>query len=59
VPIKLARRSIPSLSAPTITGVRREHIDAFIADYNESAEPFVRTKAEVHQKRLKARIARQ
>ena len=29
------------------------HIDRFIADYNESARPFVWTKSVVHQKRLK------
>jgi transposase len=29
------------------------HIDAFIADYNQTARPFVWTKSEVHQKRLK------
>lgn len=33
----------------------REHIDAFIADYNETAEPFVWTKSEVHQRRVKGR----
>jgi hypothetical protein len=27
----------------------REHIDAFIAAYNETAKPFVWTKAKVHQ----------
>ena len=29
------------------------HIDAFIAAYNVDARPFVWTKSEVHQKRLK------
>jgi len=29
------------------------HINRFIADYNETARPFVWTKSEVHQKRLK------
>ena len=29
------------------------HIDAFIAAYNQTAKPFVWTKAKVHQKRLK------
>jgi transposase len=33
----------------------REHIDAFIAAYNEHAVPFVWTKAEVHQRHLKNR----
>ena len=35
------------------------HIDAFIADYNQTAGPFVRTKSEVHQKRLKPCFADQ
>jgi transposase len=33
----------------------REHIDAFIEAYNETAKPFVWTKAEVHQRRVKGR----
>lgn len=33
----------------------REHIDAFIEAYNEKAEPFVWTKAKVHQRRVKGR----
>jgi hypothetical protein len=36
-----------------------KHIDAFIEAYNENAKPFVWTKAEVHQKRLKPRFADQ
>ncbi len=32
-----------------------EHIDAFIAAYNEHAVPFVWTKAKVHQRRVKDR----
>ena len=35
------------------------HIDAFIADYNHTARPFVWTKSEVHQKRLKPCLADQ
>jgi transposase-like protein/transposase len=35
------------------------HIDAFIADYNQTARPFVWTKSEVHQKRLKPCFAEQ
>src|SRR6185312_6542420 len=31
----------------------KAHIDAFITTYNENAKPFVWTKSEVHQKRLK------
>ena len=37
----------------------RGHIDNFIDDYNAKAKPFVWTKSEVHQKRLKARFADQ
>jgi transposase len=37
-------QSVPELIA---------HIEAFIADYNETAKPFIWTKREVHQKRLK------
>jgi transposase len=37
-------QSVPELVA---------HIQAFIADYNETARPFVWTKSKVHQKRLK------
>jgi transposase len=33
----------------------REHIDAFIEAYNEHAKPFVWTKTEVHQRRVKGR----
>jgi hypothetical protein len=48
-----------SLSDESFTSVKqlREHIDAFIDDYNVDARPFVWTKSEVHQKRLKARFA--
>ena len=50
-----------SLSDESFTSVKqlREHIDAFIDDYNVDARPFVWTKSEVHQKRLKARFADQ
>jgi len=33
----------------------KQHIDDFIASYNEDAEPFVWTKSEVHQRRVKGR----
>jgi transposase len=33
----------------------RQHIDAFIEAYNETAKPFVWTKAKVHQRRVKNR----
>jgi len=35
------------------------HIDAFIESYNKTAKPFVWTKSEVHQKRLKPCFADQ
>ncbi len=33
----------------------KEHIDAFIAAYNQTSTPFVWTKAKVHQRRVKGR----
>ena len=33
----------------------KKHIDAFIKNYNEDAEPFVWTKSKVHQRRVKGR----
>jgi transposase len=33
----------------------KAHIDAYVADYNETAEPFVWTKSQVHQRRVKGR----
>jgi transposase len=50
-----------SLHNASFTSVKqlREHIDAFIAAYNENAKPFAWTKSDVHQKRLKPRFADQ
>jgi hypothetical protein len=50
-----------SLCEESFTSVKqlRQHIDAFIDAYNAGAQPFVWTKSEVHQKRLKARFADQ
>ena len=50
-----------SLAGASFTSVAelRAHIDAFVDTYNEHAKPFAWTKAEVHQKRLKARFADQ
>ena len=50
-----------SLHGASFTSVAqlRQHIDAFIEAYNENAKPFVWTKANVHQKRLKPRSAHQ
>jgi transposase len=46
-----------SLHGASFTSVAqlREHIDAFIEAYNETAKPFVWTKAQVHQRRFKGR----
>ena len=50
-----------SLRGASFTSVEqlRKHIDAFIETYNETAKPFVWTKAKVHQKRLRTRFADQ
>jgi len=44
-----------SLKGASFTSVDelKDHIDSFIASYNEQARPFVWTKSVVHQKRLK------
>jgi transposase len=46
-----------SLTGASFTSVEqlKEHIDAFIKNYNEDAEPFVWTKSKVHQRRVKGR----
>jgi transposase len=46
-----------SLHGASFTSVAqlRGHIDAFIEAYNETAKPFVWTKAQVHQRRVKGR----
>jgi transposase len=46
-----------SLNGASFTAVEQlqEHIDAFIAAYNETAEPFVWTKKRVYQRRFKNR----
>jgi hypothetical protein len=43
-----------SLTGASFTSVEqfKEHIDAFIKNYNEDAEPFVWTKSKVHQRRV-------
>jgi transposase len=50
-----------SLSDASFKSVKqlRQHIDDFVEAYNADAKPFVWTKSEVHQKRLKARFADQ
>jgi transposase len=52
----LAGQSLHGASFTSVDDLRR-HIDAFIADYNETARPFAWSKSEVHQKRLKPRFA--
>jgi transposase len=46
-----------SLTGASFTTVEdlQEHIDAFIATYNETATPFAWTKNKVHQRRFKNR----
>jgi transposase len=46
-----------SLRDASFTSVKQltEHIDAFIEAYNQNAAPFVWTKTEVHQRRIKDR----
>ena len=46
-----------SLTGASFTSVQqlKEHIDAFIRNYNKYAEPFVWTKSKVHQRRVKGR----
>ena len=46
-----------SLTVASFTSVEQlqEHIDAFIAAYNETATPFAWTKKKVHQRRFKNR----
>jgi transposase len=46
-----------SLRGASFTSVAqlREHIDAFIAAYNQNAKPFAWTKTKVHQRRVKGR----
>jgi transposase len=46
-----------SLSGASFTAIEQlqEHIDAFVAAYNETAEPFLWTKKKVYQRRFKNR----
>ena len=46
-----------SLTGASFTSVEalKAHIDAYIASHNETAEPFIWTKSEVHQRRVKGR----
>ena len=50
-----------SLCDESFTSVKqlRQNIDAFVDAYNLHANPFVWTKSQVHQKRLKAHFADQ
>lgn len=53
--------TLQSLNGASFTSVKEliAHIDAFIERYNQTAKPFVWTKSEVHQKRLKPCFADQ
>ena len=54
-------RAIKSLDGQSFKSVPEliQHINAFISDYNKTATPFVWTKYEVHQKRIKPCFASQ
>jgi transposase len=54
----LAGKSLDGASFQSVPELIAQ-IDAFIASYNETARPFVWTKSEVHQKRLKPCFADQ
>jgi hypothetical protein len=56
----MARSSPATTSAgASFAGIAqlRDHIDAFVERYYQTARPFAWTKSEVHQKRLKPRFA--
>ena len=48
----LTGKSLKGASFASVAGLK-DHIDSFIASYNQDARPFVWTKSVVHQKRLK------
>jgi transposase len=50
----LEQKSLHGASFTSVTQLR-EHINAFIESYNATARPFVWTKAQVHQRRVKGR----
>ena len=52
----LSGKSLSGASFQTVHQLKA-HIDAFIESYNQQARPFVWTKSQVHQKRLKPRFA--
>jgi transposase len=54
----LAKKSLDGQSFTSVPELV-QHIDAFISDYNKTATPFVWTKSEGHQKRLKPCFADQ
>ena len=54
----LAKKSLDGASFTSVEELVA-HISAFISDYNKTARPFVWTKSEVHQKRLKPCFADQ
>lgn len=50
----LQGQSLSGVSFKSVDDLKA-HIDAYIAAHNETAEPFVWTKSEVHQRRVKGR----
>jgi len=52
----LAGKALAGASFTSVSQLRN-HIDAFIDSYNQTARPFAWTKSKVHQKRLKPRFA--
>ena len=52
----LQGQSLSGMSFGSVTELI-DHIDAYIAGYNEDAKPFIWTKSRVHQKRLKPCLA--
>jgi transposase len=54
----LSGKSLNGASFQTVHQLKA-HIDAFIESYNQQARPFVWTKSQVHQKRLKPCFADQ
>jgi transposase len=52
----LAGKALKGASFHSLDALKA-HIDIFIESYNKTARPFVWTKSEVHQKRLKPRFS--
>jgi len=53
---RIERNADPRHAASVYTSRKlQEHIDAYVNAYNDKAEPFVRTKKKVRQRRCKGR----